>query len=121
MPVRIPAGNSTRQLTTAVRKIINTIGFAISAAFLVLAGYVSKGNVRLHKPASTHATQAALAVACISASNGASGMGYSGYAVNMLEIAPRFSGIVKGIANTAATVSGIVAPIITGRLVPWFA
>lgn len=42
---------------------------------------------------------------------------HAGYAINFLEIAPQFSGIIMGISNTIATISGIVSPLLTGFIV----
>jgi len=41
----------------------------------------------------------------------------SGFAVNHLDIAPHIAGVLMGVGNTLATVSGIIAPIIVGALV----
>jgi len=41
----------------------------------------------------------------------------NGFAPNALEIAPRYSGVLAGITNTAATIPGIVGVIVTGWLV----
>jgi len=42
---------------------------------------------------------------------------YSGFAPNALEIAPKYSGILAGITNTAATIPGIIGVTATGWLV----
>lgn len=42
---------------------------------------------------------------------------YAGFAPNALEIAPKYSGVLAGITNTAATIPGIVGVIVTGWLV----
>ena len=34
--------------------------------------------------------------------------------MNELDIAPRFGGILKGIANSAATLAGCITPSVTG-------
>ena len=40
----------------------------------------------------------------------------SGYNINHLDLAPRYSGILYGIQNFAGTIPGGVAPAITGYL-----
>ncbi|ELU14375.1 hypothetical protein CAPTEDRAFT_204300 [Capitella teleta] len=35
---------------------------------------------------------------------------------NKVDIAPRYSGVIMGIGNTAATIPGVIAPIVTGEL-----
>ena len=41
------------------------------------------------------------------------GLAMPGVGVNQIDIAPRFAGVLMGITNTAGSVSGIIAPIIT--------
>ncbi|CAG2249681.1 SLC17A5 [Mytilus edulis] len=42
----------------------------------------------------------------------------AGYAVNHIDIAPKYGGILYGITNTIATIPGMVAPVIAGELTP---
>ncbi|KAH9523357.1 hypothetical protein Btru_039827 [Bulinus truncatus] len=42
----------------------------------------------------------------------------AGYVVNHLDLAPSYAGILFGFTNTAATIPGMVAPIIAGALTP---
>jgi ACS family sodium-dependent inorganic phosphate cotransporter-like MFS transporter 5 len=46
-----------------------------------------------------------------------SGMSYSGYSPNVLEICPRYAGLFYGVSNTLATIPGIVAPALAGEMV----
>lgn len=39
------------------------------------------------------------------------------FRVNHLDLAPNFAGILMGVSNTVATLSGIISPIITGYIV----
>ena len=41
----------------------------------------------------------------------------AGFLVNHLDIGPRYAGILMGIANTAGTIPGILAPAITGFII----
>eukprot|EP00118_Oscarella_pearsei_P029123 m.3724 g.3724 ORF g.3724 m.3724 type:complete len:483 (+) comp9729_c0_seq1:143-1591(+) len=94
-----------RQLlsTGAIRKIMNSIGQIGPALFLVASSYTANF---------------AVAVTCLSVSVGLTGLTYSGFNVNHLDIAPRFAGTLMGITNTAGTISGILAPYVAGALTP---
>jgi MFS transporter, ACS family, solute carrier family 17 (sodium-dependent inorganic phosphate cotransporter), other len=86
---------------TAVRKTIQSAGFALGAIPL------------LFLPAVT-APAAAVALITISACCGA--MSLSAFGVNHLDVGPRYAGILMGISNTAATVPGIVGVAVTGLI-----
>nr|POE52895.1 putative anion transporter 5 [Quercus suber] len=43
-------------------------------------------------------------------------LGRAGFAVNHMDIAPRYAGIVMGVSNTAGTLAGIIGVDFTGRL-----
>ena len=58
-----------------------------------------------------------LVMTLLTFSVGFSGFQGSGFAVNHLDIAPHIAGVLMGVGNTLATVSGIIAPIIVGALV----
>ena len=47
---------------------------------------------------------------------GFSGFQYPGVMVNHVDIAPPFAGVLFGISNTVATLSGVFAPYVVGRL-----
>jgi hypothetical protein len=40
----------------------------------------------------------------------------AGYNVNIIDISPRYAGVLMGIANSAATIPGIVSPIIAKNI-----
>lgn len=44
------------------------------------------------------------------------GLQLAGHAVAMIEMAPRYAGIIMGLANTAGTLPGIIGPIITKQI-----
>jgi len=73
----------------------NAGGFG-SATFLLLCGYLS--------------TSTATAVTLLSLSVGLSALAVPGSTTNLLDIAPAFAGALNGIVNTAATITGIIAP-----------
>ncbi len=86
---------------TTVRKLMQTVGFAGPALFLILIGGV------------TSATTAILYMSCATAL-GAFAMG--GFGVNHLDIAPRYAGLLMGISNTAGTIPGIVGVTVSGLI-----
>ena len=47
---------------------------------------------------------------------GFSGLNATGYAVNHLDIAPRYAGILMGFSNTFATIPGFLSPMLTGMI-----
>ena len=42
-----------------------------------------------------------------------------GYAVNHLDVAPRYAGTLMGLSNTAGTVPGIVGVAVSGFILAW--
>ena len=50
------------------------------------------------------------AVTFLTLSVGSAGFAAAGYHVNYLDISPKYAGIVIGIANTIATIPGLVGP-----------
>ncbi|KJH44213.1 hypothetical protein DICVIV_09757 [Dictyocaulus viviparus] len=75
------------------------------AIFLVLSGYCECG-------------QEVMVVIFLTAGMAISGLQYSGFVVNYLDIAPSFSGTVMGMGNTISCLAGIVSPIVTSALTP---
>ncbi len=86
----------------AVRKLMQATGLLGAAVFLILASNIST---------------ALEAMLMISGALGLLSFTFAGFAPNALEIAPRYSGVLAGITNTAATIPGIVGIIVTGWLV----
>jgi MFS transporter, ACS family, solute carrier family 17 (sodium-dependent inorganic phosphate cotransporter), other len=84
---------------TAVRKIMQTIGCAGPALFLVLISTVSS------------AEGAIALMACVM---GLAAFAMGGFGVNHLDVAPRYAGVLMGISNTAGTLPGIVGVVATG-------
>ena len=70
----------------------------LSALFLLLCGYFGT---------STH-----MALSLLTAGVGFGGLGLAGHAVNHIDLAPRFAGVLMGISNTMGTVPGIIGPVI---------
>ncbi|XP_058099531.1 probable anion transporter 6 [Magnolia sinica] len=86
---------------TRTRKFLNTIGFIV-AALALMALPIFRTSTG--------------AVFCSSICLGFLALGRAGFAVNHLDIAPRYAGIVMGVSNTAGTLAGIVGVGLTGRI-----
>ena len=91
----------TQLSTTAVRKIMQTIGCAGPAIFLVLISTVSSAEG---------------AIALMSCVMALAAFAMGGFAVNHLDVAPRYAGVLMGLSNTAGTLPGIVGVIATGLI-----
>ena len=87
---------------TFVRKLMQTIGLVGSGFFLYLTRY---------------ATTPEMALLSLSGALGLLAFAYSGAAPNVLDIAPRFGGVLFGIMNTLGTLPGIIGVALTGWIV----
>lgn len=86
---------------TKTRKFLNTIGFMVASfALITLPMFRTSGG----------------AVFCSSLALGFLALGRAGFAVNHMDVAPRYAGIVMGVSNTAGTLAGIVGVDLTGKL-----
>ncbi|GFQ00445.1 probable anion transporter 6 [Phtheirospermum japonicum] len=86
---------------TKTRKLLNTVGFLVaSVALMALPLFRTADGV----------------VFCSSMALGFLALGRAGFAVNHMDVAPRYAGIVMGVSNTAGTLAGIVGVDLTGRL-----
>ncbi|GJP39774.1 hypothetical protein CLOM_g24119 [Closterium sp. NIES-68] len=91
-----------RYLTVGgTRKVLNTIGFFASAVALALTPVLKSVNG---------------AVLCSSLTLGACAIARAGFAVNHMDIAPRFAGVVMGVSNTAGTMAGVVGVAASGLI-----
>lgn len=86
---------------TKTRKLLNTVGFIVSAlALMALPLFRTFTGT----------------VLCSSLSLGFLALGRAGFAVNHLDVAPKYAGIVMGVSNTAGTLAGIVGVGLTGNI-----
>ncbi|KAI3454226.1 hypothetical protein Pfo_010889 [Paulownia fortunei] len=86
---------------TRTRKLLNTVGFVVASfALMALPLFRTPDGV----------------VLCSSMALGFLALGRAGFAVNHMDVAPRYAGIVMGVSNTAGTLAGIVGVDLTGRL-----
>lgn len=93
----------TRRLlsVTKTRKLLNTGGFVVAAfALMIMPSMRTSWG----------------AVISSSVSLGFLALGRAGFAVNHLDIAPRYAGIVMGVSNTAGTLAGVVGVGLTGQI-----
>lgn len=86
---------------TKTRKFLNTIGFIVASIALMAIPYFRTSGG---------------AVFCSSLALGFLALGRAGFAVNHMDIAPRYAGIVMGVSNTAGTLAGIIGVDLTGKL-----
>ncbi|KDP28058.1 hypothetical protein JCGZ_19466 [Jatropha curcas] len=86
---------------TRTRKFLNTIGFLVASLALMVLPFFRTSTG---------------AVLCSSVALGSLALGRAGFAVNHMDIAPRYAGIVMGVSNTAGTLAGIIGVDLTGRL-----
>ncbi|KAK4370303.1 hypothetical protein RND71_009778 [Anisodus tanguticus] len=89
---------------TKTRKVLKTVGFMVAfiafIALMALPLFRTSGG----------------ALFCSDVALGFLALGRAGFAVNHMDIAPRYAGIVMGDSNTAGTLAGIVGVDLTGRL-----
>lgn len=86
---------------TKTRKVLNTVGFLVaSLALMALPLFRTSSGV----------------IFCSSVVLGFLALGRAGFAVNHMDIAPKYAGIVMGVSNTAGTLAGIIGVDLTGRL-----
>jgi len=87
---------------TAVRKLMQAAAFTLGAVPMILL------------PA---ATSALVATTLMTIALGGVSFGVAGYAVNHLDIAPQYAGILMGLSNTFAQLPGIIGVALTGFIV----
>ena len=78
-------------------------GFLLQAIFTASVGYTTSQHT---------------AVILLTLGVGMGGLIWSGFSVNIIDIGPRYSGLLMGISNCIATLPGIVGPPIAGALTP---
>jgi glycerol uptake facilitator-like aquaporin len=66
--------------------------------------------------ATSYVTQRYLCVVFLVLGVGFSGINATGYAVNHLDIAPRYAGLLMGLSNTFGSMPGFLSPMLTGYI-----
>jgi MFS transporter, ACS family, solute carrier family 17 (sodium-dependent inorganic phosphate cotransporter), other len=84
-----------------VRRLMQTIGFGGLATALAVVGYVES---------------AWMAIAVMTVGNMLGAFVTGGFAVNHMDIAPRYAGTLMGITNTAGTIPGIIGVFVSGMI-----
>ncbi|KAM7539905.1 hypothetical protein Aperf_G00000028284 [Anoplocephala perfoliata] len=82
---------------TTIRKVFSGIGFGLKGIFFLALGF-AKNEVD--------------ATIILSMALGVSGLAVAGYAVSVIELAPRFAGLIVGFANSISTLTGILSTVI---------
>lgn len=85
-----------------VRVAAQTVGELLPAALLVASAYASSPTA---------------AVALLTGAVGFSGVATAAFGSNHLDVAPQFAGLLFGLANTLASLPGVIAPSLIGYLV----
>ncbi|CAL5424129.1 unnamed protein product [Camellia sinensis] len=84
-----------------VAKVLNTVGFLVaSIALMVLPHFRTSDG----------------AVYCSSVALGSLALARAGFAINHMDIAPMYAGIIIGVSNTAGTLAGVIGVDLTGKL-----
>lgn len=86
---------------TAVRKIMQSIGFLGPAFFLSQL---------------SHVRTPAMAVLCMACSQGSDAFSQSGLYSNHQDIGPRYAGVLLGLSNTAGVLAGVFGTAATGYI-----
>ncbi|VDM34558.1 unnamed protein product [Hydatigera taeniaeformis] len=76
---------------TAIRKVFSGIGFGLKGIFFLALGFA---KTEIH------------ATIILSMALGISGLAVAGYAVSVIELAPKFAGLIMGFANSISTLTG---------------
>jgi MFS transporter, ACS family, solute carrier family 17 (sodium-dependent inorganic phosphate cotransporter), other len=84
-----------------VRKLMQSIGCLGIGTALAVVGYVES---------------AWMAIAVMSVGNALGAFVTGGFAVNHMDIAPRYAGTLMGITNTAGTIPGIIGVFVSGLI-----
>ena len=80
---------------------MSNLGCTTASVFIVGVGY---------------AKSKAVAIALLCTGVGITGLNATGYAVNILDIAPRFAGIIIGISNVFGSMPGFISPMVVGYI-----
>lgn len=84
-----------------VRRMIFTFGCTTASVFIVAVGYAKNKGM-------------AIGLLCMGV--GVTGLNATGYAVNILDIAPKYAGVIIGISNVFGSMPGFISPQIVGYI-----
>lgn len=101
-PLSCPAHNFSQLLSfihfLPLQTYFFITAFFLTGSFLLICGYVG--------------TTTSTAVIFLTIAVGSHGLALSGFGCNHLDIAPRYGGVLMGLTNTIATITGIIGPYI---------
>ncbi|XP_031570159.1 vesicular glutamate transporter 1-like [Actinia tenebrosa] len=83
------------------RKLFQAVGLLISSCFVVAVGYE---------------TRAFSSLVLLTLGIGTYGIGSPGASPNLIDLSPKYAGLLMGIANTAGSLSGFLSPAVVGIL-----
>ncbi|KAJ8309628.1 hypothetical protein KUTeg_012818 [Tegillarca granosa] len=89
--------------TTQTRKVYQATGLIGSSVCMIITGYIS-------------CKDRYMAVILLTLGSGFSGLCQAGVFSNHVDFAPKYAGVIYGITNMAATIPGLIAPIVAGIL-----
>lgn len=81
---------------------MSSVALTLSALFLIFCGYF--GHTKF------------TALLLLSIGVGAGGLQIAGHPVGIIDMAPRFAGVIMGFMNCAGTIPGIIGPIIAKNI-----
>lgn len=79
----------------------NILGCTTASIFIVAVGYAKNKGI-------------AIGLLCMGV--GVTGLNATGYAVNILDIAPKYAGVIIGISNVFGSMPGFISPQIVGYI-----
>ncbi|KAK3735350.1 hypothetical protein QZH41_016775 [Actinostola sp. cb2023] len=81
------------------RKLFQALGLIISSCFIVIVGYETRPGYSL---------------VFLTLGIGTYGIGSPGVSPNLIDMSPKYAGLLMGIANTAGSMSGFLSPAVVG-------
>uniref|UniRef100_A0A1I8ITQ5 PHB domain-containing protein n=1 Tax=Macrostomum lignano TaxID=282301 RepID=A0A1I8ITQ5_9PLAT len=124
----------TQLRLTTIRKLLAGLGFGLKAIFFVALGFAQRCHLghraavhgagrELQAASAVHSVRATsqhcqnVTLPCVSTGSRFSGLAVAGYAVNVIDLAPNFSGLVMGFANSISTFTGMMSTVIASLIV----
>ena len=86
---------------TTTRKFLTAVGFLPTMLCLCLVGFIGCNDFYL-------------SVGIIIFLAGMANFSYAGYGVNVLDLSPRFAGIIESYISFVASLAGVLTPLVTG-------
>ncbi|EDS29564.1 sialin [Culex quinquefasciatus] len=87
--------------TTQVRRYFNCGSFLVQATLTIIGAAILRSIPT---------------ITCLTLAVSMGAFAWSGYLVNHLDLSSKSAGVLMGIGNSASTIAGIIAPVVTGLL-----